>query len=246
MMKENILKKFVTKYKYQLINLLAHITFALYSLIFSYYFLITVVLGWIISNLFHYLYMHRIYTHRHFEVSSFWHKIGLWFFTSMNLGSPPVYASVHLKHHTYNGQEQDPHDPNRTGIFKSLLSLWDDNFIPDRKTLSIYLKSNLSKWFHKNHLIISIFSALITPFIIVVGFWMSKIVVILVHIKNIGYGINNENDTSRNVWWLKPITWGEELHNNHHRYAARSNHNISSSWKEFDLLYYIGKLISKK
>lgn len=242
----SILKNFYIKYKYQLINLLAHATFIAYSLLFPYYFLITILLGWVINNLFHSLYMHRIFTHKHFEVAPIIHRIGLFFFTSMNLGSPPVYAAVHLKHHVNSGTEKDPHNHYSLGFLKTLLSLWDEKFIPDRKFLAMYLKDDLTKWFHKYHLTIATSSALITPFIIVTSFWLSKIVVILVHIDTLGYGVNNGNDTSKNVWWLKPISWGEELHNNHHYFAGKANHNLKNNWKEFDLLYCIGKLFSKK
>jgi len=102
------------------------------------------------------------------------------------------------------------------------------------------------RWFHTHHLAFAIISAIIAPFIIVTSFWLSKIVVVLVHIKSIGYKLDKSSDSSRNVWWLKPLTWGEELHNNHHHYSGHANHNIQKNWKEFDILYYIGKMIERK
>ena len=81
---------------------------------------------------------------------------------------------------------------------------------------------------------------------IVTGFWLSKLVVILVHIKVLGTGQNRGEDTSRNLCWLKPIMWGEELHNNHHRLPSEANHNHKKTIFQFDVLYYIGKLIEEK
>jgi len=240
------MNQFYNKYKYQIINLVAHIMFAAYAIAFSGYLMFGLIIGWLITNLFHYLYMHRIYTHRHFDVASWLHKIGLFVFSMINLGSPPVYAAVHMKHHAKSGSEEDPHNPYTLGFFRTMLSLWNEKFSPDRRVFSKLLADTTSRWFHDYHSVIAWMSALFTPFIIVVGFWMSKIVVVLVHIKWIGYGSTHNNDTSRNVWWLKPFTWGEELHNNHHLYAGRPNHNVNGSCKEFDFLYYIGRAISKK
>jgi stearoyl-CoA desaturase (delta-9 desaturase) len=212
---------------------------------FGWYWLFGLVAGWLVSNLFHYLYMHRIYTHGHFTVGPMVNRIGLFIFCMMNLGSPPVYAAVHMKHHANSGTEEDPHDPYTLGFVRTLLSLWNEKFSPDRRVFSRLLKDPTSKWFHDHHVTIAWLSALFTPFIIVVGFWMSKIVIVLVHVKWLGYGNERNQDTSRNVWWLKPLTWGEELHNNHHYYASRPNHNVKGTWREFDLLYYLGKLIGR-
>lgn len=239
----NILRTFYINYKYQLLNLLAHITFIGYSIAFPYYLIPALVVGWIASNIFHYLYMHRIFTHGHFSISRTKHKIGLMGFTLLNLGSPPVYAAVHMKHHAKSGTTQDPHNPYSIGWFRSILSLWNEQFSPDRRVFSRLLKDPTVMWFHRHHFSFAVLSAIFTPFLIVVAFWFSKIVVVLVHVKEFGYGDDRGADTSRNLWWMKPLTWGEELHNNHHNYASHANHNIKGSLKEFDLLYYIGRMI---
>lgn len=238
-----ILRSFITKYKYQLVNLLAHVTFLFYVLVLPYYAL-TLIIGWIANNLFHYLYIHRIFTHKHFQVSERVHRVGLFFFSLLNLGSPPVYAAVHVNHHSSSGTYKDPHNPYNIGFFRAWLSLWDENFTPNRRVLLVHLKNPTVMWYHKNHFKLAIISVLLTPFFIVVSFWMSKIVIILVHVKSLGYANENNPDTSRNVWWLKPLTWGEELHNNHHC-VNKPNHQLVNSYKEFDLLYHIGKLISR-
>lgn len=239
------MKNFYNKYKYQLITLAAHIMFVIYVIMIPGYLAAGLFLGWILSNLFHYLYMHRIYTHQHFKISFWMNRVGLIVFSLMNLGSPPVYAAVHMKHHAKSGSEDDPHNPYSIGFLRSILSLWNEKFSPDRRVFARLLQDPESKWFHDHHVALAWTGAILFPFIPVVAFWMSKIVVVLVHVKWLGYGDVRNEDTSRNVWWLKPLTWGEELHNNHHYYASRPNHNIRGSWKEFDLLYYIGKLLGR-
>jgi stearoyl-CoA desaturase (delta-9 desaturase) len=241
----NRTKWFYNKYKYQIITLTAHVMFLTMVLTVPGYLAVGLIAGWLTSNLFHYLFMHRIYTHNHFEISRPLRLLGLAVFTMMNLGSPPVYAAVHMRHHAKSGTEQDPHNPYSLGWWRTLFSLWDENFAPDRRVLTRMLQDPDSKWFHERHITIAWISAIVLPFLIVTSFWMSKIVVILVHVKWLGYADHDGNDTSRNVWWLKPLTWGEELHHNHHYYANRPDHNIKQNWREFDLLYYIGKLIGK-
>lgn len=241
-----ILKNFVTKYRYQLITLLAHITLIIQWFVLPVWvFILMIVIGWIIANLGHSLFIHRIFTHKHFVINTKYQWVGHLFFTLLNLGSPVVYASVHMKHHATSGTENDPHDPYHLGFLSTLLSLWDEHFKPDRKYYKIYMSDPIAKWYHIHHLQIALFSALLTPAIAVVGYWLSKVVTIAVHIRGLGSGVNTPPDSSQNLWWFKPLTWGEELHNNHHRYGSRANHNISGNWKEFDMLYYIGRIISK-
>lgn len=233
-----------TRFKYQLITLVSHILFLYYSYVFGIWFLIiSIGLSWIVSNLVHSLYMHRIYTHRHFYVSKNVHNLGMFLFGLLNLGSPAVYVATHIRHHAYSGTDKDPHDPYVTGFVRVLFSLWDHRFAPDRKILSRLLKDPTAGFFHRHHLTIASLSAIFTPSLVVVGFWLSKLVIMVTHIRSVGQGSNKGSDTSRNVWWLKPILWGEELHNNHHNHASTANHNIAGNLKEFDPLFYIGKHI---
>lgn len=236
-----ILKKLCIKYKYQLINLLGHSTFIIYSIFIPYYFFTTLFIGWILNNIFNYLFIHRIYSHRHFKLNDAFNKVALFIFSMMNLGSPPIYAATHYKHHLYSGTKNDPHDPYHVGFVRTFFSLWTDTFSPNQKIFSKLMKDKVSKWYHINHVYLSFGSAIFFPFLIVVPFWFSKIVIMIVHLKNVGYQNFKLDDNSKNVWWLKLLCWGEELHNNHHKDHTANNHNFSKNIKEFDLLFYIGK-----
>lgn len=246
-MLKNTFNTYSAKYKYQGLVLLSHITFFLYCYLFGInYFIIAILSGWIVSNLAHYLYIHRIYTHKHFHLSETKHNIFMFLFTLLNLGSPAVYAATHIMHHSCSGKKGDPHDPYQLGFVRTFLSLWDKNFTPDRKLLARYLKDTTTKRFHTYHFSIAFVSAIFTPFFVVMGFYLSKISIIFVHIPTLGSRTEKDQDTSVNAWYLKPITWGEELHNNHHVNPGTSNHNFLQSFKEIDLLYYIGNILSDK
>lgn len=246
-MLKHIFNIYSSKYKYQSLVLLSHITFSMYCYLFgTYYFFVGCLLGWVISNLSHFLYIHRIYTHKQFHISERKHHILMFLFTTLNLGSPAVYAATHVMHHANSGKNGDPHNPYQLGFVRTFLSLWDNNFTPDRRLLARCLQDNITKKYHKHHFSIAIISALFVPFLIVLGFYLSKISIIIVHIPKFGYAVKKDKDTSVNCYYLKPITWGEELHNNHHNNPGMANHNFRKNFKEFDLLYYIGKFISTK
>lgn len=235
------------KYKYQNLTLLSHILFFAYCYFFGlWYFIISLLIGWVVSNIAHYLYIHRIYAHKHFKLNETKHRVLMFLFTLLNLGSPAVYAATHVMHHANSGKAGDPHDPYQLGFVRTFLSLWDKNFMPDRRLLSRYLRDDITKFYHKHHFSIAIFSAFFTPFFVIMGFYLSKISIIFVHIPKMGYGVKKEHDTSVNAWYLKPISWGEELHNNHHANPGMANHNFHQNIKEIDLLYYFGKLLEDK
>lgn len=229
-----------------MITLLAHIMFFWLGYLIGWgYIVFGIVAGWVASNLLHSLYIHRIYTHKHFEVSDRIHRLGLFFFCWLNLGSPMVYPGVHMNHHVYSGEKKDPHNPYGIGLARSLLSLWSDSFVPNRKVYAVTTRDANARRYHDIHLVLALLSAAITPYLVVMAFWLSKIVIVMVHIRGIGYGVNEKSDSSQNVWWMKPISWGEELHNNHHQYPGRADHNVKRNWREFDPLYYVGKWLSR-
>lgn len=229
--------------KYLLLSLLSHIFFIIYVYAFTGVYFLTILVGIAAFNLGYSLYMHRILAHNHYNFSDMQHKIFSLIACTLNFGSPAVLASVHANHHKYSGTFNDPHDPNRLGLYKTLFKLWDHKYFPNRKAFKLYLKNPIHRWFHNNHYIISLLTAIFFPFISVVAFWLSTLVILPVHSKSVGYQ-NFNIDDSRNVPILKFLLWGEELHNNHHKYPGLKNHNLKNNIAEFDPLYYIGSAIS--
>jgi stearoyl-CoA desaturase (Delta-9 desaturase) len=241
------LKTVLSKNLLKNVTYFSHVLFISYAFLFGIkYAIISLLISLTITNIVHYLYMHRIYIHKHFKVSNTVHKTCLFLFCSLNLGPPAQYAAIHINHHATSGEDNDPHDPYRLGFLKTVLSLYDSKFVGEYKTKDRYYRDPMLQYFQKNYIFIVLLSVLIMPSNIMFAHWSSKLVIGAVHLEELGYGTKYHNDTSRNVWWLKPILWGEELHNNHHVYPFRANHNVKKTWKEFDLLYHLGKLISIK
>lgn len=243
-----ILKVLRSKYRYQIITLVSHI-----SLLIHYYFMpwwyiaATLIIGWIVSSLGHNLFAHRYMVHRHFVFSSYIQVIGHFLFSLLNIGSIVTYCSVHLKHHKFSGKKFDPHSHQRIGVLRTIFNIWDKYYMPEKHTYHRYLSDPICKWFHLRHELFAWYSAVLTPYMIVVSFWLQKILVIVIHIPTLGYVSPStpQHDTSVNIWWLKPLMLGEELHNNHHLYASHANHNVRNTWKEFDPMYYVGKFIER-
>lgn len=228
-------------------TILAHSMFAIQSMLFGYIFsIVSIIFTWCLLNIVISLYIHRIRCHNNFKVSNNIHKIGSFIFSGLNLGAPDVYVGVHIKHHRESGNDNDPHDPYKRGFWNILTSNFDEKFLPDRKTLKKQWQL-YGKYYFKHHEKITNLFIILVPVLPMLAFWHSKFVLIVTHIKNLGYkNYHLEGDTSENIWWLKPLLWGEELHNNHHAKWVQPNHNHNKTLKEFDLLYFIGCMISQK
>ena len=199
---------------------------------------------------------HRYFTHHSFKTNKFWEFVMAFFFTIACSGSLLGYILIHEKHHSRPDREGDPHNPNENGFVKTWLGFFNKqnlNFSP-RRYKQLFDKP-IFKFFHKYYfLIISIYALglfainpLFPLFFLclpsVYQFHANSALIVLTHSGNLGSRNFETNDDSRNIWWLKPLLLGEELHNNHHRYPANVTMRATNSWKEFDPLYYIINLI---
>lgn len=206
-------------YKHQILTLIAHFNLLLF-------FNSNVIISGLIISVFlslfaHYLYIHRIFTHRHFQWSPRMNKFGQFCFCMLNLGSPAIYSAVHINHHKYSDTDKDPHPPS----WKALLSLWGESFRPDIKTLK---KNKPLDYFYKSYFKIAIISVIFTPYLVVGAHWHSKLVTTLVHIKG----------CPTNVKWAYPLMLGEEMHERHHNnWQERRHHKL-------DILYQIGNFFN--
>lgn len=229
--------------RYLALSILGHLIFISQLIVFGPWYLLTIILGIVAFNLGYSLYMHRTLAHKHYDFTVIQHTLFSLIACSLNFGSPAVLASVHYNHHKYSGTKNDPHDPNRLGIFRTLFKLWDKKYIPNKRPFKEFLADPLHHWFHLHHYTIASVATILFPFINVTAFWLSTLVILPVHSRRIGYQ-NFNIDDSTNVPLLKPLLWGEELHNNHHKHPGMLNHNVAHSVAEFDPLYHIGSTIS--
>ena len=236
------------KISYLLLSLLAHVLFVFYAYQFGLmYALLSLVAGVVVFNLAYTLYAHRILTHNHFKISHFYHSVFCTLYSALNFGSVAIYAGVHIKHHQYSDTDNDPHAPERLGLLRTITKVWDSKYKPNRKTFVRLLKNTAIKWQHKHHMTVSILSMVLFPAIIVVGFWLSSVLIIAVHTRQLGYHYRGEGKIKSgavNIPFLKPLLWGEELHSNHHAKPNIANHNFSNTFSEFDFIYHLGRFFS--
>lgn len=233
------------KESYLMISVIAHIMFVMYAYWLGMtYVLVSLFAGLVAFNLAYSIYSHRVLAHSHFKINSFYHKLFCTLYSAINFGSVAIGVGVHVKHHQYSDTDLDPHNPRRLGILRTMLKLWDGKYKPNRKTFVRLMKIPAVRQQHKTHVMVSFISMLFLPALIVAGFWLSNLLIVAVHIPALGYK-RCKTDDSVNVPFLKPLLWGEELHSNHHVRADLANHNHAKNWIEFDLIYYLGKLISE-
>jgi stearoyl-CoA desaturase (delta-9 desaturase) len=240
-----------------LINILFFI--GLLILPFNVLILYGILLGWLLSVIGANLVAHRWVTHKHFYIKSNLLKHVFLIIYNLNLiGSIIVYASQHILHHRYTGDhEKDPHSPDRQGFLKTHFRFYGErNFKISLKYFRKLYNTPILRFYHDFYwaplIVYSLFLILFFPvgyfyyFLITplfVTFHLSQAQVTLTHMKIFGSYQNftdtEQSKTSYNNWLLKPFMLGEELHNNHHRYPGRPNQGLSSSIKDYDILYHV-------
>ena len=167
---------------------------------------------------------------------------------------PVSWVMLHRKHHQYSDTDKDPHSPIKSFLWAHLLWMFyirPDEFykyVPDlEKDTGLVIIEDL-------HYIINIaFIVLLwlvggMPFL-VWGFFIRTVIVwhgtwtinSLCHV--VGYRNFKTKDTSKNVWWLWPITYGENFHNNHHFNPTSAKHGLR--WFEIDISYAIIKFLER-
>ena len=223
---------------------------------------------WYLSLFSQTFFLHRYAAHKAFTMSPAWEKF-FYIFTYITQGSsylsPRAYGIMHRVHHAYTDTEQDPHSPAydknliammwRTknvysGIFYGTYPV-EERFsknVPDWRSFDLFAGHWLSRvlWVLFYVLVYVTFAPsawwyLLIPFHIVMGPLHGVIINWFAH----KYGhVNFETDnTSKNLFKLDILMFGEGYHNNHHKYPSRTNFAIKKG--ELDLCYPIITLLDK-
>jgi len=224
-----------------------------------YYWLTTLIVFWLMHGLGSGIGAHRFYTHKTFTTSKVWEIIMSFCFTVSCTGSTVGYTLMHLKHHGFSDQDKDPHNPE-PNFWKTWWGIYDETKLVFGPKVYARLMSNpIMNFFHRNYFLIIIsyvlLLALINPMLIIFAFAIpavmqfqtNAILIALVHSPKSkfvgGYRNFETTDRSVNIWWLKPLLLGEELHNNHHGMPSSITMNSGRGWKDFDPLYYVIKYV---
>lgn len=217
-------------------------TYIIYTLIMTHVSVISVT-----------LYLHRSQAHRgttfHPIVSHFF-RFWLWLTTGI---VTKEWVAIHRKHHTECETEDDPHSPQVLGLKKVLFEgaeLYQEE-AKNTETLNRYGRGTPNDWLEKY-----IYSR---PYMRSVGITIMFIIDVLLFgipgvaiwaiqmmwmpffaagvINGIGHfwGYRNYEcpDAARNIIPVGILMGGEELHNNHHTFAASAK--LSVKWWELDI-----------
>lgn len=212
---------------------------------------------------------HRYFSHRTYKTSRlFQFFLGFMAQTSAQKGVL-WWSASHRLHHKYSDTPQDPHSLKLFGFWYSHVGWIIGPDYAETRTDSV---KDLTKfpelvWLNKYHLVPAITLGVVVTLVggwvnggsvstmfthgwstLVVGFFLST--VILYHatfsvnsiMHKFGKARYRTNDESKNSWWLAIISLGEGWHNNHHYYQSATRQGFF--WWEYDITYYILKLLS--
>ncbi|MDH4274444.1 MAG: transposase [Gammaproteobacteria bacterium] len=197
------------------------------------------------------IYLHRHQAHRALElrpVIAHFFRFWLWMTTGMVTRQ---WVAIHRKHHAFCETPDDPHSPQVLGLRKVL---WQgaelyQRAARDQALLARYGQGTPDDWLERHvysahdrlgvSLMLIIDVALFGPLglsvwavqMLWVPFWAAGVINGIAHFW--GYRNYECKDAATNIIPWGILIAGEELHNNHHTYAASAK--LSSKWWEFDI-----------
>jgi stearoyl-CoA desaturase (Delta-9 desaturase) len=198
------------------------------------------------------IYLHRCQAHRALELHplvSHFFRLWLWLTTGM---VTKEWAAIHRKHHAKCETAEDPHSPQVYGINRVL---WLGVFLYvkesyNKETLERYGHGTPDDWMERNVysrfattgvtllLATDMFLFGVVPGALIwaaqiawIPFWAAGVINGVGHF--FGYRNYDVADASTNIVPWGILIGGEELHNNHHAFAASAK--LSSKWYEFDI-----------
>jgi len=206
------------------------------------------------------IFLHRHQAHNALDLKpivSHFFRFWLWLTTGTVTRE---WVAVHRKHHAYCETEQDPHSPRVKGILRVLFGgLWlYRREARNLETLERFGQGTPDDWLERNlygrHPWLGLLSMLIIDGLLFglpglaifavqmiwIPFWAAGVINGLGHY--LGYRGFETADASRNILPWGIIVGGEELHNNHHAYAASAR--LSCSRWELDIGWIYIRLLA--
>lgn len=200
---------------------------------------------------------HRLLTHGSFQTYD-WVKRLLAFVGGLaGEGSAITWVADHRKHHKFTDKPGDPHSP-RDGfgwshilwtfplMDRSLLNRHIKQYAPDldRDPVLRFLDRTFILW----HVLTGIFlfilggwSWLVWGLFLRLVFVMHSTWLVNSACHKWGYRNYQTDDDSTNIWWLTPLVFGENFHNNHHAHQRMARHG--HRWWEIDPTFWVIRLM---
>ncbi|MEK6750433.1 MAG: fatty acid desaturase [Pseudomonadota bacterium] len=197
------------------------------------------------------VYLHRHQAHRALELHpliAHFFRAWLWMTTGMVTRQ---WVAIHRKHHAFCETRDDPHSPQVLGLRKVL---WQGAELyqaaaRDHTLLDRYGQGTPDDWLERHvysrHHRLGVSIMLVIDLVLFgpiglsvwaiqmlwVPFWAAGVINGIAHFW--GYRNYECKDAATNIIPWGILIAGEELHNNHHTYAASAK--LSSKWWEFDI-----------
>ncbi len=223
---------------------------------------------WYLSLFSQTFFLHRYAAHKAFDMSRGWERF-FFIFTYITQGSsylsPRAYGIMHRVHHAYTDTENDPHSPaydknlfammwrtkeTYSGILYGTIPV-EEKFtknVPDWKKFDLFCNDWPSRlmWIGIYILFYVVFAPSIWWFLLIpIHAVMGPLHGVIINWFAHKYGhVNFETDnTSKNLFKVDLLMFGEGYHNNHHKFPSKTN--FASNKGEFDPCYPIIKLLDK-
>lgn len=184
-------------------------------------------------------------------------------------GSPIFWVSTHRLHHRYSDHEGDPHSPN-DGLWHAFIAwMWDRKIVisatQSRQIAPDLYRDPVYRFLHCRHthwdgilcLMLAILFRLaiyifLGPTVLVANLLASAMAFVgpllvntIAHLPQFGYETYPCGDSSRNVWFVAMLSFGEGWHNNHHAFPQSARHGLAlrefdGTWVAVCLLKFLG------
>ena len=196
---------------------------------------------------------HRYLCHKSFVLNKTLEKVFSIFGTLSGTGSTIAWVATHFNHHRFSDKPLDPHSPKYTGwkMFTLDYNKQDDV----RRYMKDLLKDPFHQFIHRYylaiHLVYAVILLAISPEVLI--FFYSLPVIVVVIMSNVvnyvghnyrifgGHRSYNLNDDSANNPLFSLMTFGEAMHNNHHRYPKSPT--TGTKWYHFDISGWVINLV---
>lgn len=174
--------------------------------------------------------LHRYMAHNSFKTSKGTEKIFIVLSNLLLQGSSLSWVLIHRHHHRRSDRFDDAHSPHHLSPLQIIVGQWKSpnlSLVKNRDVIS----SSWHKFFHRNyfrfHFLIALSLMIAGPryFIflycipLVLVFYASLSVVILCH--RFGHAVQETKDYSKDNRLVNFLTYGEGLHNTHHKWPQK-------------------------
>jgi len=218
------------------------------------------VIHWYLSLFSQTFFQHRYAAHRAFTMSKAWERfffVVAYITQGSSYLSPRAYGIMHRMHHAFTDTEHDPHSPSYDKNFFAMMmrtrTEYNNIFSGETKIEDRFLKQ-LPEWKRFDNwanawpsrvIWIAAYVAFYVAFapsawwflLLPIHVAMGPVHGVIINWFAHKYGtVNYETDnTSKNLFKIDWLMFGEGYHNNHHKFPSRSN--FASKKGEFDLCY---------